>query len=112
MEGFKITYLPSYEETKRETGIEEGEDYNSYSVLYQQGYIIEDFYVEPGEKFKITRKHDRATFQCDERTVTLKSKYPDVETEVSNEHFGLHNGIYLLSEDGKTLEFIELDNVY
>ena len=112
MKEHRITHLPSYQETKREMGIEDYEDYDSDRVRYQQGYNMREFYVQPGETFEITSEHEDPTFQCEEQTIQFKSKFPEIENQSSDQHFGLVKGVYLLSNDGKVVELIEYDEIY
>jgi len=107
---YLITYLPDFEETMREMGYEDHEDYDSDSVLFQQGYNMEHLYVVAGESFKIKRKHKGATFQCDGKNVRLFSDHPAFDEIKSNQHIGLALGKYRLSDDGKIIERLDFDD--
>ena len=53
MKKLQIMIMPSFNTTRESMGIEEYEDYNPDSVLFQQGYDADVIEVEDNEVFKI-----------------------------------------------------------
>ena len=53
MKTLQIMIMPSFDTTREAMGIEEYEDYDSDSVLFQQGYDAEVIKVEDDEVFEI-----------------------------------------------------------
>ena len=88
-------------------GYEEGDDYDSDAVLFQQGFDMQEMEVKAGEKFTISQDWEKGQLNCEGEMFTLKKKSPyDEHFEIieSDEviHFG--KGKYIFKKDGVTFE--------
>jgi hypothetical protein len=114
MKPVTILLTPSYSKTARNMGYEEGEDINSYGVLFQQGYDIEELEVQPGEEFSIDENWENGTLNCDGKVYRLLEKQDfggNTKVESSDQiHF--EKGAYLFHADGKTFQKTSDDFIF
>ena len=106
MNSITILLKPSFKSTREKLGIGEMEDYDSDSILFQQGFDIQEIEVEPGESFTISKMYEEAYVQCEGRQLKLiKGKRSHVEED--DEQLTLCQGKYQFRSDGLTIEQVE-----
>ena len=110
MKTVEIMLTPDFANTAREMGYEEGDDYDSDAVLFQQGFDIEILEVKAGEKFTIGGDWEKGQIDCDGETFKMKKKvsyddYVEIVEYDDSIHFG--KGKYIFHDDGITFELLE-----
>ncbi|GGG51672.1 hypothetical protein [Bizionia arctica] len=111
MKPLEILIQPSFNSTRDSMGFSEDEDYNSYAVMFQQGYDMDVIEVEPGEKFKI-KKNTNGQIDCTEtpyKFIKKKEEWEDEEDiwdEEDQDSITLAPGKYKFLEDGIAIEEI------
>jgi hypothetical protein len=114
MKILEILIKPSYDSTRKSMGISKNEDYDSDSVLFQQGYDIFPLNIEQGEKFKI-KKNFTGHIDCEEtqyKIINIKKEWEDDEDNWEDDYYQegdpitLQPGKYRFMEDGISIEEI------
>jgi hypothetical protein len=92
MKTLQIMIMPSFDTTREAMGIEEYEDYDTDSILYQQGYDAEVIIVEDDEIFEIEEGYIGRIFDEDE------DEDEDEDIEVDDELETAETELYLIRD--------------